>query len=551
VASGTAASGTVAGLFAARAGDTGAGLVEAETGRRWSWAEVVAGSAARAALFERLGVAGRHVGVLLENVPEFVLLLGGAALSGTVVVGINPTRRGEELARDIRHTDCALVLTDAALLPLLEGLDLGAEVRTVDGDRWKDELAELGEVPLPAALPGPEVLYLLLFTSGSTGAPKAVRMTQGRAARTSAKAAAAFSPDDVLYCSMPLFHGNALLANLFPALVGGASVVLRRRFSASQLLPDVRRYGCTFFNYVGRALSYVLAQPERADDVDNPLRWCLGSEASPRDRSEFRRRFGCLVVEGYSSSEGGVVIQPYPGMPTGALGRPADGVDVAILDPVTGEELPRARRSPEGVLLNASEAVGEIVGRDGLSSFEGYYANPEADAQRGRNGWYWTGDLGYRDEDGTFWFAGRSSDWLRVDGENFAAGPVEAVLGRLPGVAAVVVYPVPDTRTGDQVMAALELDAGARFDPEELGAFLAAQPDLGTKWAPRYVRVVDAIPLTATGKVDRTPLRAQRWHGGSVWWRPGRELAYRPLADADARELDRQLEDSGRGGALA
>jgi fatty-acyl-CoA synthase len=542
---------TIAELLAARAGDGNPAVVEAETGRTWTWAEVVAESTARAALLGHLGLAGRHVGVLLENVPEFVFLLGGAALSGTVVVGINPTRRGEELARDVRHTDCALVLTDTSLQPLLAGLDVGAEVRTVDSAAWTAEVDQLRHLPPPAVLPGPEARYLLLFTSGSTGAPKAVQMSQGRAARTAANAAVAFAPTDVLYCSMPLFHGNALLANLFPAMVGGASVVLRRRFSASQLLPDVRRHGCTFFNYVGRALSYVLAQPEQFDDADNPLRWCLGSEASPRDRAEFRRRFGCLVVEGYSSSEGGVVIQPFSGMPKGALGRPAEGVDVAILDPATGEELPRARRSPDGVLLNPTEAIGEIVGRDGLSGFEGYYANPEADAERTRNGWYWTGDLGYRDEDGTFWFAGRSSDWLRVDGENFAAGPVEAVLGRFPGVASVVVYPVPDTRTGDQVMAALELDPGVAFDAGELGRFLEAQPDLGTKWAPRYVRVVDAIPLTATGKVDRAPLRAQRWHGDGVWWRPGRELAYRPLTSDDARDLERQLDESGRGGALA
>jgi fatty-acyl-CoA synthase len=542
---------TIAGLLASRADDTNPGIVDADNGRSWSWAEVVAESAARAALLEELGVAGRHLGVLLENTPEFVFLLGAAALSGSVVVGINPTRRGDELARDIRHTDCALVLTDTTQRALVDGLHLAADVRVVDDLSWTEAVDRHRGAPIPGSLPGPAALFLLIFTSGSTGAPKAVQMTQGRAARTATNAAVAFSPADVLYCSMPLFHGNALLANLFPGLVGGASVVLRQRFSASQFLPDVRRHRCTFFNYVGRALSYVLAQPESPEDADNALRWCLGSEASPRDRAEFKRRFGCFVVEGYSSSEGGVVIQPYSGMPKGALGRPLEGVDVAVLDPDTGEECPRAQRSPEGALLNAGEAIGEIVGRDGLSSFEGYYANPEADAERGRNGWYWTGDLGYRDEDGTFWFAGRSSDWLRVDGENFAAGPVEAVLGRYPGVASVVVYPVPDTRTGDQVMASLELDAGAVFDASAFGAFLAAQPDLGTKWAPRYVRVVDAIPLTATGKVDRKPLRAQRWSGGEVWWRPGRESEYRRLTADDENDLEQQLADSGRGGALA
>jgi fatty-acyl-CoA synthase len=256
-------------------------------------------------------------------------------------------------------------------------------------------------------------------------------------------------------------------------------------------------------------------------------------------------------VEGYSSSEGGVVIQPYGGMPKEALGRALPGVDVVVLDPDTGEECPRARLGSEGQLENAAEAIGEIVGRDGLSSFEGYYANEEANAERGRNGWYWTGDLAYRDEEGTFYFAGRTADWMRVDGENFAAGPVERILGRFDGVASVVVYPVPDPQTGDQVMAALELDAGTSFDADAFGAFLAAQPDLGTKWAPRFVRVVDAIPLTATGKVDRKPLRAERWTTTDpIWWRPAAGQPYRPLNPDDAGALEQAFADAGREGML-
>ena len=545
------ASPSIAEVLAARAGDERPGLVLDD--QRWTWAEVVAESAARAAVLEELGAGqGRHVGVLLPNTPEFVFLLGGAALAGKVIVGVNPTRRGEELARDIRHTDCCVVLTDRAQAALLDGLDLGgAVVHVVDEPGWHERLGAHRGAALPADLPGPDALYLLIFTSGSTGAPKAVQMSQGRAARTASNGAVGFSPDDVLYCAMPLFHGNALLACLFPAMVSGASVVLRERFSASAFLPDVRRHGCTYFNYVGRALSYVLAQPETPDDADNQLKFCLGSEASPRDRHEFRRRFGCYVVEGYSSSEGGVVIQPFSGMPKEALGRPAEGVDVAVIDPDTGEECRRAQFGPDRQLLNAAEAIGEIVGRDGLSSFEGYYANPEATAERGRNGWFWTGDLGYRDEEGTFYFAGRTADWLRVDGENFAAGPVEAVLGRFPGVASVVVYGVPDPRTGDQVMAAVELDAGASFDPDAFDAFLAEQPDLGTKWAPRFVRVVSAIPVTATGKVDRKPLRAQRWTTTDpVWWRPSAGQPYRRLTDEDVDGLRQAFADAGREAVL-
>jgi fatty-acyl-CoA synthase len=542
---------TVADLLVARRDDPNPGLAAGDA--RWTWGEVVAESAARAEALRSLGVAGGHVGVLLENVPEYVFVLGGAAVSRSVIVGINPTRRGDELARDIRHTDCRLVLTDAAQAPLLDGLDLGgASVLTVDDQRWVTSVEAARGAALPTSSPGADDLYLLIFTSGSTGAPKAVQMSQGRAARTAAASATAFTSDDVLYCAMPLFHGNALLANLFPGMHAGAAVVLRPRFSASAFLPDVRRHGCTYFNYVGRALSYILAVPETPDDDDNELKWCLGSEASPRDRREFRRRFGCFVVEGYSSSEGAVVIQPFSGMPKDALGRPAEGVDVAVIDADTGEECPRARFGDGRVLLNPSEAIGEIVGRDGLSSFEGYYANTEATAERSREGWYWTGDLGYRDDEGTFYFAGRTADWLRVDGENFAAGPIEQILGRFSGVASVVVYAVPDPGTGDQVMAALELDAGTDFEPGAFASFLAEQRDLGTKWAPRFVRITEAIPITATGKVDRKPLRAERWDTADpVWWRPSAREPYRRLVAADVADLHRAFVEAGREGMLS
>ena len=125
------------------------------------------------------------------------------------------------------------------------------------------------------------------------------------------------------------------------------------------------------------------------------------------------------------------------------------------------------------------------------------------------------------------------------------------MIERLPWVAAVVVYPVPDPRTGDQVMASLELHGGAEFDAEGFAAFLAEQPDLGTKWPPRFVRVVEAIPLTATGKVDRNPLRAQRWDTSDpVWWRPAPGDPYRPLTADDVAALHAAFVDAGRGGLL-
>jgi fatty-acyl-CoA synthase len=540
---------TVRALLERRANDDGTGLLVDE--RRWSWREVVAESARWSAALEpfRPPSGPFHVGVLLANRPEYLFALFGAARIGAVLVGINDTRRGEELARDVRHTDCVAVLTDASHLPLLDGLDLGgADVVDVDGPRWQ---AQVADAPEPVLRPiAPADVLLLIFTSGSTGAPKAVQLSHARACRI-ANAASWFGTDDVLYCVMPLFHGNALNAVVFPALATGAAIALRDRFSASQFMHDVRRYGATFFSTVGRALAYILATPASPDDREHRVKFALAPESSPRDLRACKQRFGILCVAGYGSSENVIIMEPRPGLPKDALGLPQGDLDAAVVDAATGAERATARFDADGRLLNAADAIGEIVGRNVLDRFEGYYNNPEAEAERSRNGWYWSGDLGYRDADGVFYFAGRVGEWLRVDSENFATAPVERILARFPGASGVAVYPVPDARTADdQVMAALELDPTTAFDPDAFGAFLAAQPDLGTKWAPRYVRIT-TLPVGATNKIDKRPLRAARWTTTDpVYWRPGPELAYVRFSSDDAAAVEACFVEHGRADAL-
>jgi acyl-CoA synthetase (AMP-forming)/AMP-acid ligase II len=544
------APGTLVDLLRIRAADDTPGLVVDD--RRWTWRELVTASERRARELQVLRREGPfHVGVLLENTPDYLVTLFGAALAGAVLVGINSTRRGEELARDIRHTDCAVVVTDASQRALLDGLDLAGARVVVAHDLRLDPLPDTtAAAPEPLLQPAPSDLLLLIFTSGSTGAPKAVRMTHGRAARA-AVGSVWFTSDDVLYCAMPLFHGNALNAIVLPALSTGATIALRNRFSASQFVPDLKRYGATFFSTVGRALAYILATPPRDDDRDHRVKYALAPESSPADMRAFTKRFGIPVIAGYGSSENAIIMVPKPGLPKDALGVPQEGLDAAVVDPDTGEERPRARFGPDGRLLNASEAIGELVGRNVVDRFEGYYANPEADAARTRNGWYWSGDLGYRDENDVFYFAGRSGEWLRVDAENFATAPVERILGRFPGVSGVAVYPVPDERTADdQVMATIEMRAAETFDPDAFGAFLAAQPDLGTKWAPRYVRV-GTLPVGATNKVDKRPLRTERWNTSDpIYWRPARDQPYRVFTVADRDALEARFAEFGRADAL-
>ena len=506
---------TFAEVLLLRAEDDHPGLLFEDS--HWSWRELVQECIDRSELLLELRRPGRpfHVGVLLENLPEFLFLIGAAAFSGATVVGINATRRGEELAADIRGVDCDVIVTDTTLVGLLDGLDTGVaedRVFTIEGPQWTERLNRHrdAELRITEEASDPRTTLLLLFTSGSTGAPKAVICSTGRLAGLAAANIMNLTRDDVSYNAMPLFHGNAVMASFAPTALAGGTVAMRRRFSASGFLPDVRKFGATFFNYVGRSLAYILSVPESPEEPNTTLRAGFGTEAAPRDRSEFERRFGVAPTENYGSSEGAVIIMRTPETPPHALGLPPGHLRAQIQDAL-GQECPPAEFDENGVLLNAAECIGEIVNPDGAAMFEGYYNNPEASAQRLDGPAYHSGDLGYRDAEGFFYFAGRTGDWMRVDSENFASGPIERILARLPGLQLVAVYPVPDARTGDQVMATLSMVEGADFSPEHFAAFLNAQPDLGTKWAPKYVRLVREIPVTATRKIDKMALRRAGW----------------------------------------
>jgi fatty-acyl-CoA synthase len=537
----------------------GLGLVANDL--RLSHAEVVARAAARAAWLRANRQDGPfHVAVMLDNVPEFVFWLEAAALAGAVVVGANPTHRGDELVRDLAHTECQFLVTDSTYFPLVEGTRIGdslgevtranGRVLVLDTKAAQDALgSHTGSEPADVAdlSVTPDTLGYLLFTSGTSGAPKACLCSQGRLARIGATVAQmyALEPTDVCYLSMPLFHSNALMAGWGPALMAGSAVALPAagRFSASGFLSDVRAAGATYFNYVGKPLSYILATPEQPDDADNPLVRGFGNEGTTEDVARFAERFAVAVTDSYGSTEGGAVVARTPDTPSGALGRAPEGT--VVLDPATGSECPTARFDDRGRLLNAEEAIGELVSKAGGAGFEGYWRNSDAETARVREGWYWTGDLAYRDDAGFFYFAGRDHDWLRVDGENFASAPIERILQRHRDIVLASVYAVPDPVVGDQVMAAVQLRPDRDvLDAEELFEFLVAQSDLGTKWSPRFVRMSDALPVTATNKVLKRSLRAERWNCAEpVLWQPDKGGPYRLLDPEDAARLEDAVGD--------
>jgi fatty-acyl-CoA synthase len=537
---------TMYGLVSARADDPAVGLRADDLSM--SWADVVRAAEQRARWMATCGANGGkdvpHVGVLLDNVPEYAFLLLGAALSGAVVVGLNPVRTGAALRRDVEHTACDVVVSAGSHLDALHAAGVEVPVLDVVSSVWTGALvdAEAADVRHPGADPtDPSRPYVLILTSGTTSAPKAVVCSTGKIASQGSVIPhlVQLSADDTTYVAMPLFHSNAIIAGFAPTLAVGATLALAPRFSASSFIDDVRRYGATYANYVGTPLSYVLAQPERGDDADNPLRVLFGNEAAPADIRRFAERFGCQVIDAYGSTEGGISILRTDETPPAALGV---GIgDIAVLHP-DGRECAVAEFDGNGRLTNPDEAIGELVNRDGAGAFEGYWDNDDAVTERLAGGHYHSGDLGYRDADGFLYFAGRMNDWVRVGGENFGVAPIQRVLADHPDVIEAVVLGVPDAVAGDQILAVVVAPHG--LDVGAFATWMDGREDLAERWVPRYLRVVDDVPRTGTGKVQRERMRLQAWVPDGTLVRDGR--GYRRMTGADRMALHEAFARAGR-----
>jgi fatty-acyl-CoA synthase len=345
---------------------------------------------------------------------------------------------------------------------------------------------------------------------------------------------------------------------------------MRARFSASQFVPDVLRYGVTYWNYVGEPVHYILAAIEReyggdeerilaevARNPENRLRFALGNGASPPDIDRFIRWLGLEdMFELYGSTEAAISTFRRQHDPRGSVGQIEDPA-VKILDPA-GRECPPAVLDAGGKLSNYAEAVGEIcrVAPD-TALFQGYFDNPSANQQKYRGGVYHSGDLGHvliRDGRRYLFFDGRTDDWIRKDGENFSAAQVARLLQEHPDVVLAAAYGVPCPVSDEWVMAALKLREGARFDPLGFFAFcedLVARGGMDPKWFPDFVRVVDEFEYTETQKVlvrnlKRAHFDLPRLPGERVYFRTRGDSGFRPFGEAEYRALREEFAGSER-----
>ena len=276
------------------------------------------------------------------------------------------------------------------------------------------------------------------------------------------------------------------------AVGSGAAIALRRKFSASQLIADVRRYGATYANYVGKPLSYILATPDPNDDADNPLRIVTAMRPRHGTSTGSPERFGVQVIDGFGSTEGGVNIARTPDTPAGALGP-------------LPEESTSSTSTPESLPARRDRRTGE---RRRARGFRGYYNEPDAEDERMAGGVSQRRPgLPRRSRLRVLRGPARRLDARRRREPGHA--PIERVLMRYPDVIEVAVYAIPAPDVGDRVMAALVLTDGACSTPTRSGSSFADQPDLGPKQWPAFVRISTGLPRTETFKVIKRQLSAE------------------------------------------
>jgi crotonobetaine/carnitine-CoA ligase len=455
-----------------------------------TFAEAAAAVGGRAAALAAHGVRrGELVLLTARTTPAYLLSWLAVTSTGAIAFPVNPGATRAELAGLLAQTNPRLVVTDAELRPMFEG-QLVLDV---------DELGTApGELPVDAARP--EDVAALIPTSGTTGRSKLVMQTH----RSYAMAGEGFphwmqlGADDRLLTALPLFHINAPAYSVLGSLACGAGLILLPRFSASGFLDAVRRHGATEFNAVGAMLEFLMRQPERPDDADNPLRLCYTGPAPPRERHlEIERRFGLRIVCGYAMSETPYgLIWPHGTRLYGTLGTVRQHPTMGVVS--------EARVVDEsGQDVSAGE-VGELLLRNPAVT-PGYWHMPEETAAAiTADGWLHTGDLVVSDADGVYTFIARKKEVLRRRGENLSPAEVEEAIASHPSVVECAVVGVPSELTDEEIKAFVVTPGPADFP----ALYAWAAERLSPFKLPRYWQQIDELPRTATQRVAKHLLPA-------------------------------------------
>ena len=471
-----------------------------------SFADLEARAARVAAGLVRLGVKpGDRVGYMMNNAPEVVVAYFAILRIGAVAVAINVMLRPAELAYLLGDSGAVALVCEASVVDAVvkargEAADLRAVV-ALDAPAAAGTLPfsalEAGEQPAPpVADRDPDDVAMIMYTSGTTGAPKGVMMTHAWLDFTTLGWVCVYklSGEDRFFVGSPFFYAIGSIMDVLAPFRVGASAVLLDRFRPRAALDAITRYRPTATVLVPTAAAMLLNEydPARDDVSSMSIFFTAGSPVPPGVRERLRSTFGWELREIYGLTEAHMVAVGARGLPPreGMLGVPGGNLVVRVVDDAD-RELPRGE-------------VGEIVCR-GETVTAGYWRKPEATAESYRGGWFHTGDLGIMDADGYLKIVDRKKEMIISGGANIYPAEVDRVLNQHPALAAATLVGLPDPTYGERACAVVVRRPGASVTADEVIAFCRER--LAAYKCPRVVVFVPELPLTASGKVARRQLR--------------------------------------------
>ncbi|MCA0146380.1 long-chain fatty acid--CoA ligase [Blastococcus sp. LR1] len=448
-----------------------------------------------AASLQDRGVApGDRVGLVLPNVIAFPVVFYGALLAGAAVVPMNPLLKAREVEYYLEDSGARVVVAlDGSAGPVQEAAGkVGTEAVTVSA-AFPEEL--LGDESLTAAVErADDDDAVILYTSGTTGQPKGAQLTHANLrsnARTGGRDLVESTQDDVIMGCLPLFHVFGLTCGLNAAVLARACLTLVPRFDGSKALSVVQRDRVTIFEGVPTMFAGMLHAPDRDQYDMSSLRLCVsGGSAMPVEiMRSFEEQFGCIILEGYGLSETSPVASfnhPHAERKPGSIGTPIEGVEMRLVDD-DGKDV-------------AEGEVGEIAIR-GENVMKGYWQRTEETAKAIPDGWFRTGDLARRDDDGYYFIVDRKKEMIIRGGYNVYPREIEEALYEHPAVAEVAVIGIAHPELGEEVAAAVALKPGASAEVDELREFAKAR--VAAYKYPRHLWLVEALPKGPTGKILR------------------------------------------------
>ncbi|HSE79365.1 MAG TPA: AMP-binding protein [Alphaproteobacteria bacterium] len=444
---------------------------------------------------------GDRVAVMLPNHPDYVVAFLAMARIGVCQVPINVNLRGHSLEYVIQHSALSAIIADAKcgeqLRQALRPGDVNlivARAGVIESTLARvvsfESLAAADTTALPPLLATPDDTLLISYTSGTTGAPKGVLVTDRmlQACGWAAARLAELRPGDVLYLWEPIYHiGGAEV--LIVGLLEPVTLAIAERFSVSRFWQDARRYRATHIHFFGGVLALLLKEPPNADDRRHGVRVAWGGGCPITIWEKFRDRFGVEIRECYGMTEASSFTTLNMEGRLGSIGKPLPYFDVRIAD-------------DNGAFVGP-EVKGEIWVREKIPGviMKGYFRNPEASQVALVDGWLRTGDLGYCDKDGFFYYSGRKKDSFRLRGENVSAWEVERVLNEHPAVAESAVVGVENELSDQDMKAFLRLKPGATLAPSDLLTWCDSR--LAKFQIPRFIAFIDTFPKTPTERIRK------------------------------------------------